>query len=68
MKEISGTKLIKALKKRGWKLDRIKGSHHIMVHASSRATLSIPVHGNRPLKPGLLNYFLKTAGMDEGDA
>ncbi len=29
--------------------------------------LSVPIHGNRPLKAGLLKHFLKQAGLGEGD-
>ena len=29
--------------------------------------LSIPIHGNRPLKTGLLVHILKVAGLTEAD-
>jgi predicted RNA binding protein YcfA (HicA-like mRNA interferase family) len=29
--------------------------------------LSVPVHGNKPLKVGLFTYLLKAAGIDPGD-
>ena len=52
--------LIKELKKNGWELDRIHGSHHILKKDSE--TISIPVH-NTDMKPGLLNNILKKAGL-----
>ncbi|MFI5117571.1 MAG: type II toxin-antitoxin system HicA family toxin [Terriglobales bacterium] len=43
------------------------GSHHIYGKPSSVVRLSVPVHGNRPLKVGLLQHLLKTAGVSEQD-
>lgn len=43
------------------KIDRIHGSHYIMVKGSQ--TITVPVHGNQDLKPGLLNAILKQAGL-----
>jgi predicted RNA binding protein YcfA (HicA-like mRNA interferase family) len=32
-----------------------------------RERLVIPIHGNRPLKTGLLRSLMKIAGLEEGD-
>jgi len=32
-----------------------------------RERLSIPVHGNKPLKTGILRSFMKIAGLEESD-
>lgn len=29
--------------------------------------ISVPVHGNTPMKSGLLSYFIKVAGLKEKD-
>jgi predicted RNA binding protein YcfA (HicA-like mRNA interferase family) len=29
--------------------------------------ISVPVHGNKSIKRGLLNYFLRVAGLTEED-
>jgi predicted RNA binding protein YcfA (HicA-like mRNA interferase family) len=65
MKSISGKELIKFLEKNGWKLLRVSGSHHIYGKPGSIVRLSVPVHGNSPLKRGLLSHLLKMAGLDE---
>ena len=57
---MSGKDFVKKLIKDGWDLDRIKGSHHIM--RRNNICLSVPVHGNEDLKPGLLNDLNKKAG------
>lgn len=67
MKSISGKKFIKVLEKHGWVLLRVHGSHHIYGKEGTIVRLSVPVHGNSPLKKGLLNHFLKTAGLSESD-
>lgn len=58
---ISGKELVQLLLKNGWTIDRINGSHYIMVKGQS--TLTVPVHGNRDMKPGTLNKILKDAGL-----
>ena len=52
--------LIKLLKKNGWKLDRINGSHHIF--RKEGMTVSIPVHGT-DVPTGLLHQILKDVGL-----
>ncbi len=60
---ITGTEAIKAFKKAGYSLDRIKGSHHILKHARKRERLSIPIHQGETLGIGLLGSQIKIAGM-----
>ena len=67
MKQVSGKKLIRVTERRGWTLLRINGSHHIFGRAGSIVRLSIPVHGNTPLKLGLLKHLLNQAGLSETD-
>lgn len=64
MKALSGKELVKILERSGWVVRRVQGSHHIMTREGSDARISVPVHGNRSLKPGLLRYLLKVAGID----
>lgn len=65
MKSYSGKELIGLLERHGWKLLRINGSHHILGRAGSIVRLSVPVHGNKPLKSGLLRHLLKMAGLEQ---
>lgn len=67
MKSVSGRELARALEKHGWVLKRINGSHFIYAKEGSVVRLSVPVHGNRPLKHGLLSHLLKQAGLSEED-
>jgi len=47
LKSITGPELCRVLEANNWKLQRIKGSHHIYSKPGERKILSIPVHGNR---------------------
>lgn len=48
--------LLKLLKKNGWKIVRINGSHHVL--QKNGKTTVIPIHG-RDVPTGLLNQILK---------
>ena len=67
MKSISGARFAKLLEKHGWKLLRVNGSHHIYGKSGYIERISIPIHGNQPLKIGLLRHLLKVAGLSEAD-
>ena len=67
MKAISGKDFTKLLERKGWKFRRTKGSHHIYVIEGKPIRISVPIHGNKPLKLGLMKYFMKVAGIDESE-
>ena len=58
---MNGKELLKLLKEKGWELDRISGSHHIMINKNK--TLSVPVHGKKDIPKGTLNKLLKEGGL-----
>jgi len=61
---MTGKQLKKLLEKHGWCLDRIAGSHHIMIY-EGRRSIPIPIHGATDLPKGWLNAILKQAGIKE---
>jgi len=61
---VTGKQLKKLLEDHGWLLDRISGSHHIMVREGSRS-IPVPVHGSTDLPKGLVHAILKQAGIKE---
>ncbi len=65
MKSLSGQELAHLLEQRGWTLLRVHGSHHIYGQPGSNVRLSVPIHGNRPLKTGLQQHLLKMAIITE---
>ena len=58
---MKGKELIKILKKDGWKIDRINGSHHILKKEDK--TITVPVHSNRDIPNGTYNAIIKQAGL-----
>lgn len=52
--------LLKLLKKNGWKVARINGSHHVL--QKDGKTTVIPIHG-KDIPTGLLNTILKETGL-----
>lgn len=57
---MKGSELVKELKKNGWTINRIHGSHYIMKKGSQ--TEVIPVH-NTDIPIGLLNAIKKRTGL-----
>lgn len=52
--------LLKLLKKNGWTVVRINGSHHVL--QKDGKTIVVPIHG-KDVPTGLLNTILKEAGL-----
>lgn len=54
--------LLKLLKKHGWKVKRVQGSHYILEKEGNVEV--VPVHG-RDVPIGLLNTILKRTGVTD---
>ena len=59
---LSPDKIIAILKKRGFILDRVKGSHHIFIHPETRKRVVVPLH-KKDLPRGTLLEVLRQAGL-----
>lgn len=55
---VTGKDLIKALNKFGFKVIRIKGSHHFLRHEDGRRSV-VPVHKNETIGKGLFAQILR---------
>jgi predicted RNA binding protein YcfA (HicA-like mRNA interferase family) len=58
---MNGKDIIATLKAAGWTLDRVNGSHHIMVK-EGRA-VPVPVHGNQEVGAGLVSAIARQSGV-----
>jgi predicted RNA binding protein YcfA (HicA-like mRNA interferase family) len=65
VRQLSGREFARLVEQQGWVLLRINGSHHIYGKAGSVVRLSVPIHGNKPLKRGLLAHLAKAAGLSD---
>jgi predicted RNA binding protein YcfA (HicA-like mRNA interferase family) len=64
---LSPKRLIKILEQHGFVFKRAKGSHQLYYNATTRKTVTVPVHGGRDMKKGTFLAILKQAGIDEID-
>ena len=63
MKSISGKAFCSVLERNGWKLIRVRGSHHVFASPDGHNMTVVPVHENHDLKDGLLKHLLKHTGI-----
>lgn len=59
---VSSADLIRELKKAGWQLDRIRGSHHVFTHPDKGGHVTVP-HPKKDLGKGLVAAIRKQAGL-----
>lgn len=55
---LTGKDLLAVLRKSGFEVLRVKGSHHFIRHADGRSTV-VPVHSGETIGPGLLAKILR---------
>ncbi len=58
---VSGKDAVKAFERAGWRVDRQRGSHVVILKPGHIASLSIPQH--KELAPGTLRSLIRTAGI-----
>lgn len=63
---VPGRKVVRALERHGFVVDRIRGSHHVLVHPDGRST-TVPVHAGRDVPRGTLRGVLRDVGMTAAD-
>ncbi|KKP47952.1 MAG: hypothetical protein UR39_C0002G0055 [Candidatus Woesebacteria bacterium GW2011_GWA1_33_30] len=64
MAVFNARKLIKILKKDGFRLSRTEGSHNIFYHSVKKVIVSVPVHKGSDLGRGITMSILKDAKID----
>jgi len=61
--QVKGARLVSALEKAGWHIDRSRGSHVIMRNDNKPGVkVTVPLH-TRPVKPDTLSNILKKTGL-----
>jgi predicted RNA binding protein YcfA (HicA-like mRNA interferase family) len=61
---LDGRRVLRALIRAGFIIDRVAGSHHVMIFpGDATRTVTVPVHGARDLKPGTLRSIIRQAGF-----
>ncbi len=59
-------KVIAALERKGFVLDRVRGSHHIYFHQETKRRVIVPLH-KKDIPKGTLLEILKQAGISKGE-
>jgi len=60
---ISGKQAIKAFQKNGWRAASVEGSHVTLKKEGMACNLTVPVHGNKDIKRGLLRKLIAKAAL-----
>ena len=58
---LSGEQVVRAFERAGWRRDRQRGSHVVMLMEGLNVSLSVPQH--RELAPGTLRSLIRLSGM-----
>jgi predicted RNA binding protein YcfA (HicA-like mRNA interferase family) len=60
---LNGKQIIRILKKFGFEVVRIEGSHHMLMKLGHPTLVVVPVHGNRTVPEGTLRNIIRQAGL-----
>jgi predicted RNA binding protein YcfA (HicA-like mRNA interferase family) len=63
---LRGREVLAALRRAGFVVLRVKGSHHFLRHPDGRRTV-VPIHSGETIGPGLLNKILKDVEVELGE-
>ncbi|MBN2059347.1 MAG: type II toxin-antitoxin system HicA family toxin [Deltaproteobacteria bacterium] len=63
---ITGSRLIKSLKKMGFEVVRKKGSHNFLQHPDGRCTV-VPVHAGETIGRGLMAQIMRDSEITTDD-
>lgn len=58
---MTGKEIVAKLKAAGWSLNRVNGSHHILV--KDGLAVPVPVHGSRDVGVGLIAALQRQTGV-----
>ena len=62
MRPLTARQVEDILRRNGWRLDHVRGSHFIWKNAAGK-TVPVPHHGNATLKQGTLGSIFRLAGI-----
>ena len=63
---VTGREVIAALRKAGFQVARVKGSHHFLRHPDGRGTV-VPFHSGETIGPGLLSAILRDCEIERDE-
>lgn len=63
---VTGRQVIRALRRLGFAVIRVKGSHHFLQHSDGRCTV-VPVHRGETIGRGLTMQILKDCELERDE-
>ena len=66
MATVDSSELLALLRREGWTIVRIKGSHHHLKHLTKPGLVTVP-HPKKDLPIGTVRSILRVAGIDPKD-
>jgi predicted RNA binding protein YcfA (HicA-like mRNA interferase family) len=60
---VRGREVVAALKRAGFEILRVRGSHHFLRHADGRVTV-VACHSGETIGPGLMRKILRDVEME----
>jgi predicted RNA binding protein YcfA (HicA-like mRNA interferase family) len=63
---LTGRRLVKLLEQHGFRVVRVRGSHHLLRHEDARSTV-VPIRRGETIGPGLLAKILRDARLHASD-
>lgn len=64
---VSGKDVVAALRRLGYDLREVRGSHHVLRHTGRGGRVTVPVHGTEILKLKTLRSILAQAALTEDE-
>ena len=61
---MNGKQIIERLKKEGWVLIKVEGSHYMMKHLVLNKKVPVPVHGAKDIKIGTIKSIEKQTELN----
>jgi predicted RNA binding protein YcfA (HicA-like mRNA interferase family) len=59
---LNSADLLRELRRAGWEIDRVRGSHHVLKHHDRPGVVVVP-HPKKDLGPGLVAAIRQQAGL-----
>jgi predicted RNA binding protein YcfA (HicA-like mRNA interferase family) len=61
---VNARRVIRALERAGFVVDRVVGSHYVLASRNDPGrAVTVPFHGSRDLKPGTLRSIIRQSGL-----
>ena len=67
MPRATGSEVLAALKRDGWYVQNVSGSHHRLRHPDRPGLVTVPVHARETIHPKTLKSILLQANMTVDD-